>query len=118
MPKASRMEGGQRRYTDADVSRLMFIRRCREFGVSIEQVRTLVSLLQDQARSCLEARTLAQEHLEAVRGKLSQLRALERSIASFIKECDAQCAGGPGPSCVILEDLSNPVTCKVGKGKC
>lgn len=118
LPKAHRMEGGQRCYTDADVSRLTFIRRCREFGFSIEQVRTLVALLQDPSRSCLEARSLAREHLNAVRGKLSELRALERSIASFVKECDVQCAGGPGPSCVILEDLSKPATCKAGKGTC
>lgn len=118
LPKANRMEGGQRRYTDADVSRLTFIRRCREFGFSIEQVRLLVSLQQDPARSCMEARDIAQQHLKAVRAKLSELRALERSIASFVKECDDQCAGGPGPSCVILGDLSRPASCKAGKEKC
>jgi len=103
---ADRQSGGQRVYGDADVKRLTFIRRCREFGFSIEQVRSLVALVEDPQSSCMHARNLAQEHLVTVRGKLSELKALERSIAAFVASCDASCAGGPGPDCVILEDLS------------
>jgi DNA-binding transcriptional MerR regulator len=97
-------------YGDADIKRLTFIRRCREFGFSIDQVRALVSLIQDPRSSCTHARDLAQEHLAAVRAKLRELRALERSITVFIERCDASCAGGPGPDCVVLEDLSRGQT--------
>jgi DNA-binding transcriptional MerR regulator len=103
---ADRQSGGQRTYGDADVKRLTFIRRCRDFGFSIEQVRSLVALVEDRDRSCMDARNLAQEHLTAVRARLTELEALERSIAGFVASCDASCAGGPGPDCVILEDLS------------
>jgi DNA-binding transcriptional MerR regulator len=103
---ADRQAGGQRVYDDADVKRLTFIRRCRDFGFPIEQVRSLVGLVQDPQSSCLHARDLAQAHLAAVRAKMAELRALERSIAAFVVNCDASCAGGPGPDCVILEDLS------------
>lgn len=103
---ADRQAGGQRVYTDADVKRLTFIRRCREFGFSIDQVRSLVALVQDPTLSCVHARDLAQEHLTAVRAKLAELKALERSIAAFVTNCEASCAGGPGPDCVILDDLS------------
>lgn len=106
LPRADRQDGNQRRYGDDDVRRLTFIRRCRDFGFSIEQVRTLVSLVQDRSRSCLEARDLAQAHLAAVRAKLRELKALETSIAQFVDVCDAECVGGPGPDCVILDDLS------------
>jgi DNA-binding transcriptional MerR regulator len=105
---ADRHTGGQRAYCEEDVRRLAFIRRCRDFGFSIEQVRSLVALVQDRERSCMEARDLAQEHLTAVRAKLRELQALERSIAGFIATCDASCAGGPGPDCTILEDLAKP----------
>jgi hypothetical protein len=54
----------------------------------------------------MHARDLAQEHLAAVRAKLSELQALERSISGFVANCDSSCAGGPGPDCVILDDLS------------
>jgi DNA-binding transcriptional MerR regulator len=103
---AHRQAGGQRVYGDADLKQLSFIRRCREFGFSIDQVRSLLTLMQDPASSCADARDLAQEHLVAVRSKLAELRALERSIAAFVTNCDATCTGGPGPDCVILDDLS------------
>ena len=103
---ADRQAGGQRVYGDADVKQLTFIRRCREFGFSIDQVRSLVALMQDPSLSCIHARDIAQEHLVAVRMKLAELKALERSIAAFVASCDASCAGGPGTDCVILDDLS------------
>jgi DNA-binding transcriptional MerR regulator len=103
---AERQAGGQRVYGQEDAARLTFIRRCREFGFSIEQVRALVALAEDRDRSCLEAMDLAREHLAAVREKLSELVALEQSLAAFVASCESACAGGPGPDCVILEDLS------------
>ncbi|MFN3508520.1 MAG: MerR family transcriptional regulator [Allorhizobium sp.] len=107
LPRPDRQEGNQRRYGDDAVKRLTFIRRCRDFGFSIEQVRTLTSLVQDRSRSCFEARDLAQEHLKEVRVKLKELRELEKSIAGFVDSCNVACAGGPGPDCVILEDLGS-----------
>jgi len=103
---ADRQGGGQRVYGHSDVKRLAFIRRCRDLGFSIEQVRSLVALLQDRNASCTDARNLANEHLVAVREKLTELKALERSIAAFVVSCDTSCAGGPSADCVILEDLS------------
>jgi DNA-binding transcriptional MerR regulator len=111
---AGRQAGNQRVYSDADVKSLTFIRRCREFGFSIEQVRSLVALVQDPASPCVQARDLAQEHLVAVRAKLAELKALERSIAAFVTNCDASCAGGAGSDCVILDDLSKGSTATPG----
>jgi DNA-binding transcriptional MerR regulator len=111
---AGRQAGNQRLYSEADVKSLTFIRRCREFGFSIEQVRSLVALVQDPSSSCVHARDLAQAHLVTVRAKLAELRALERSMADFVTACDSSCAGGPGPDCVILDDLSK---CRNGARK-
>jgi DNA-binding transcriptional MerR regulator len=106
-----RQPGGQRVYGEEDLKRLTFIRRCRQFGFPIEQVRSLVGLLNDRSRSCMEARDLALEHLAAVRVKLRDLTALEKSIAGFVASCETTaCAGGPGPDCVILEDLCEAPT--------
>ena len=112
---AGRQAGNQRVYSDADVKSLTFIRRCREFGFSIDQVRSLVALVQDPTSPCVHARDLAQEHLVAVRAKLAELKALERSIAAFVTSCDASCAGGAGADCVILDDLSKGRTPTPGK---
>lgn len=107
LPAAERQAGGQRRYGEDDVRRLTFIRRCREFGFSVEQVRELVALIEDPARSCADARELAHAHLTAVRVKLAELQALKRDMVRFVERCDAECVGGPGPSCVPLAALAH-----------
>ena len=105
LPPAMRTAGGQRAYGKQDLERLTFIRRCREFGFPIEQVRTLLTLSEKPDRNCTEARDVAKSHLDAVRGKLKELRALERSLLDFVKSCDSACAGGPAGECAILDDL-------------
>lgn len=94
--------GGQRIYDHADAHRLAFIRRCRDFDFSIDEIRSLLSLMQANA-SCSEARTLAEGHLVEVRRKLTELQALERSIASLVTACASTCDGGAAKDCVILQ---------------
>jgi DNA-binding transcriptional MerR regulator len=106
LPPAGRQRGGQRRYGEDDVRRLTFIRRCRDFGFSVEQVRALAALVEDPTSRCTEARDIGHAHLAAVRAKLAELRTLERSITDFVARCDTECAGGPGPSCVPLTELT------------
>ena len=109
-----RRGSGHRVYGSDDLRRLTFIRRCRDFGFPIEQVRSLVDLTENADRSCVDARDLAQENLAAVRQKLKELKALEASLAQLVTDCDTACVGGPGPSCVILEDLSEPTKSRCG----
>lgn len=108
LPPAARTEAGQRSYDEATVRRLVFIRRCRDFGFSIEQVRELVSLVDEPDRPCAEVRDIASTHLAQVRQKVEELRALEASLSAFVGSCDTACAGGPAVDCTILEDLALP----------
>lgn len=94
--------GGQQIYDHEDVRRLAFVRRCRDFDYSIEEVRSLLALMHGE-RSCNEARKVAAGHLAGVRRKLAELKALETAIASLVSECDASCAGGPASDCVIFQ---------------
>jgi DNA-binding transcriptional MerR regulator len=94
--------GGQRTYDHEDVRRLAFIRRCRDFGFSIEEIRALLSLIHNR-RSCTEARKLAEGHLAALRRKLAELQTLERTIAALVAECAVSCDNGAAPDCVILQ---------------
>jgi DNA-binding transcriptional MerR regulator len=103
--RARRQSGGQRAYDNEDVRRLSFVRRCREFGFPLSNVRSLLSLSGDRSASCGDARDLAESNLAAVRRKLDELKVLERSIAAMVETCDANCAGGPAPACSIFADL-------------
>ena len=88
LPEANRRTGGHRVYGTADLRRLTFIRRCRDFGFPIEQTRELVALVGSPERDCTAARDLAEEHLTEVRRKLRELRALERSLKKFVEDCN------------------------------
>jgi DNA-binding transcriptional MerR regulator len=110
LPPAARTEGNQRHYDDAAIRRLSFIRRCRDFGFTIGQVRELAGLVDQPSRDCVEVRDIAQAHLQAVQQKLAELRALEASLTAFVCNCNAACAGGPAVDCTILEELAAPAT--------
>ncbi|MGQ3053045.1 MAG: MerR family transcriptional regulator [Roseateles sp.] len=106
LPSGPRTDAGRRVYGEAAVRRLSFIRRCRDFGFSIEQVRELVGLVDEPERPCIEVRDIAGRHLAQVRQRLAELQTLEASMARFVKGCDSACAGGAALDCNILEDLS------------
>lgn len=101
---AQRTESGHRVYQPSAAQMLSFIRRCREIGFSIEQVRNLMSLAQGE-KDCSKARDVAQEQLKNVRAKMLELMTLERTLAQFVDTCSSTCVGGPAPKCNILRDL-------------
>ena len=108
LPPQPRTESGQRHFNQAAVRRLAFIRRCRDFGFSIDSVKELVGLVDHPERPCMEVRDIAATHLQQVRDKLQELQALEQSLAGFVASCNGACAGGPAVDCTILEDLATP----------
>lgn len=105
LPEAERTASGQRAYGAEDLERLTFIRRCRDFGFSIDQVRVLAGLSISPDKDCREVGDIARGHLKEVQEKMAELKALERSLQRFVAECDAVCCGGPGRECVVFEDL-------------
>jgi Cu(I)-responsive transcriptional regulator len=115
LPPAPRTEGNQRHYDEAAIRRLAFIRRCRDFGFTLEQVRELVGLVDQPNRDCVEVRDIAQTHLQEVQKKVAELQALEASLAAFVCTCNTACAGGPAVDCTILEDLATPAAPVQGK---
>lgn len=119
IPKATRRPSGHRVYSVASQELLTLIRRCRDFGFTLDDTKALASLASSSERDCVEARDVAQSHLDGVRSKLAELRALERSLSAFVTACDEGCAGGPAPECSILRDLgsagSNPTGKAAGK---
>ena len=106
LPPAGRTTGARLHYRAADLERLRFVRRCRDVGFAIEQVRDLVAAFDNGDRECSEVRDAAKVQLEAVRAKLSELRDLETSLAAFVVSCDNSIIGGVSRDCCIIDDLS------------
>ena len=106
LPNPGRAANGHRYYSRRDLTRLGFIKRCRDFGFPIEQVRVLAQLFDDGDRACREVRDQAQQHLDAVRAKLADMRQLEASLELMVGSCDATCSAGPASDCCILADMA------------
>jgi DNA-binding transcriptional MerR regulator len=98
LPRASRQDGGQRRYGEEDVRRLKFIRRCRDLALPLHQIRVLLSMMRNGV-PCSEARDMAHRHLLAIRTKVVELEALEQTIAGLISSCDASRTTAPDSNC-------------------
>ena len=101
LAKPSRTAGGHRVYGAAAVSRLAFVRRARQLGFTLEQVRTLLRLVDGGHDSCGHVRGLAVEHLLEVRRKLVDLRSIERALTDMA----ARCVGGRVPRCALIDAL-------------
>ena len=100
-PKPDRSAGGHRVYREEDLQRLTFIRRCREMGFSLEEIRGLLSLVDGEQVSCKRVKNIADEHLMDVRAKISDLKKIERTLSKL----SASCSGKEVPQCPIIEAL-------------
>jgi DNA-binding transcriptional MerR regulator len=110
LPVPDRTAAGRRSYSRADVERLRFIRRSRDFGFSIDEVRRLANMSVTAAGDCTAVRDLAATQLRTVRERLAELRGLEQSLMGFVGLCDTACAGGPVRDCAVFEDLGAPAS--------
>lgn len=108
IPRARRRASGHRVFDASLKDLLAFIRRCRDFGFPVEQVRELVALSQSEERDCSETLHIAQEQLRAVRAQMTELRRRERSLLRFAGVCSERCAGGPAARCTIVQDMAQP----------
>lgn len=89
--------GRYRSYGVDDAGRLGFVRRARELGFTLDQVRALLSLAADGQASCSEVRILAASHLRDVRARIADLRRME-VLADSVRACDA----GQDPDCPLI----------------
>jgi len=103
LPAPPRTASGRRVYGLAETRTLGFIRRSRELGFTLDEIRALLALSADSGReACAEARALAAGHLADVRAKIVDLRAMEHVLADVVRRCDA----GEAPGCPLIETLS------------
>lgn len=74
---SSRSEAGYRTYNDVAIRKLVFVRRSRAFGFSIEECRELLGLYQDQDRTSSEVKRIASKRLGEIEEKQRELQSLQ-----------------------------------------
>lgn len=107
MPEPGRTEGGQRRYGDAELDRLAFIRHARQLGFSLDAIRELLELSDNPATSCEDADAIARRQLEQVEQRMIRLEALRTELKRMVHEC----SGGNTADCRVLEVLRDHSEC-------
>lgn len=106
LPAPPRTTGGRRVYDRTHLRILAFIRRSRELGFSLDEIRALIRLGGPEKASCRQVREIAAHHLDGIRAKIADLRKLERLLAKTV----AQCTGTTAPECPVLDilDIQRP----------
>ncbi len=97
---AGRADNGYRLYRPQDLHRLRFIRLCRGMDMSLDEVRTLLSLDLRRKADCERANDALQAHLGHVRERMAELRALEKDLQALRRRCSGQ-----GEHCSLIEAL-------------
>jgi len=101
LPAPPRTASGHRVFDAMDLRILAFIRRSRELGFSLDEIRALLRLGAPGKASCGEVKEIAVHHLQAIKAKISDLAKLERLLAKTI----ARCSGNRAPDCPMLDIL-------------
>ncbi len=104
MPPPPRTEGGHRVYREEHLKRLTFIRRSRELGFTLGQVRDLLLLVDGNDYTCDEVKAMTVEHVAEVRQKISDLKKLKRVLDEMVSQCDH----GAVPDCPVIDALFEP----------
>ncbi len=108
MPIPPRTQGGRRVYGTAHMQSLIFVRRGRELGFTLDEIRALTALGGSGDACCGDVRDIAAHHLADIRAKIADLKKLERLLAQTISRCE----GGTAPECPVLEILAPSPLCR------
>ncbi len=101
MPPTARSPNGYRQYSQSDLDRLVFIRRCRDLNIPLDQVQLLVRVQVDKQAPCSEVDQVIHNQLEKVRATLKELQALESTLSAL-----GRCENKTIDDCQILRQLN------------
>lgn len=104
LPRPGRTQGGNRQYGHEHLKRLFFVKRCRDLGFSLGEIRALLEMADRRDFTCSDVHAMTITHLANVKKKLADLKRLER----VLKKMAAECSLGEVPGCPIIDTLFEP----------
>jgi MerR family copper efflux transcriptional regulator len=107
LPKARRTMSGYRTYRDEDVHALRFVRRARELGFSLPEIKMLIGLWGNRRRASADVKRLAMKHVEDLDRRIAEMNAMRRTLMQLAHNCH----GDDRPDCPILDDLAGDSPC-------
>jgi Zn(II)-responsive transcriptional regulator len=107
LDEPTRRPSGYRQYTDAVVARLRFIRRAKELGFTLKEIKELLSLRFDPSTTCADVKGRAEAKIKDIEDRVRTLNRMKKSLIKITKACSG-C--GPVSECSILDSLE-PADC-------
>jgi DNA-binding transcriptional MerR regulator len=105
LPRPARTAGNYRSYDAAAERRLRFIRRCRDLGFTVNQIRDLLRLSAETTMACAEVKRIASQHRKAIAAKLKSLHQVHQELQRLASSCRGDCTM---TECRILALLTRP----------
>jgi MerR family transcriptional regulator, copper efflux regulator len=102
LPKAKRTFSNYRVYSENDVHELRFIRRGRDLGFSMDEIKELLGLWRNKSRSSAAVKRIAGRHVDDLKKKIAELE----SMVATLEHLSHHCHGDHRPDCPILDDLA------------
>lgn len=102
LPKAARTEGNYRLYGPNEVHTLRFIKRARDLGFSMEDIRELAGLWQNKSRRSASVKKIVGAHVDGLKRKIAELESMVKTLEHLAYHCH----GDHRPECPILDDLA------------
>lgn len=103
IPKVTRTESGYRIYSETDIHILLFVRRARNLGFSMKEIKKLVGLWRNKSRASAEVKSLALKHIDELDKKIEELQAMSKTLKKLAKSCH----GDARAECPILDELAD-----------
>lgn len=104
LAEPARKDSGYRQYPEDVVARLRFIRRAKELGFSLKEIKELLALRVDPDTTCAEVRRRAEDKIADVEAKIAALQKIKRALMKLTKMCSGR---GPTSNCPILDALDS-----------
>src|SRR6516225_5956868 len=102
LEEPARRESGYRQYPEDVVARLRFIKRAKELGFSLKEIKELLALRVDPTTTCREVKERAEAKITDIEGKIASLLRMKKALVKLTATCRGK---GPTSECPILDAL-------------
>ena len=106
LPVVARTDAGYRRYGEAEVHTLRFVRRARDLGFSMAEIANLLELWRNRCRASGDVKRIAQTHIDDLERRIAEMAAMKATLVRLVEGCH----GDQRPDCPILDELGAPPT--------
>ena len=97
-----RRPSGYRQYDEVVLARLQFVRRTKDLGFTLAEIKELLGLWFDASTRCVHVRQRATQKVADIEAKILTLRRMKRSLNEIIKQCESK---GSVEACPLWEGL-------------